>query len=166
MVPCALCDLQFKIAMSEQDEIQLTLVGMALGLGEPSRFGKYRRHLLSNSQSKDQFKKTIDDSDMIFNLDEDQSENQEVDLTNNIQSSMNLNAGSIHKTRSRSPLRLKHTSYRHKHVPLKERYGVDITPLSYLPGGRIERYLGNLNFFFIRESNSIREVSVRLGFNI
>lgn len=45
-------------------------------------------------------------------------------------------------------------------VPLKERYGVDITPLSYLPGGKIERYLGNLNFFFIRESTSIREVSL------
>lgn len=45
-------------------------------------------------------------------------------------------------------------------MPLKGRYGVDITPLSYLPGGRIERYQGNLNFFFIRESTSIREVSV------
>lgn len=44
-------------------------------------------------------------------------------------------------------------------MPLKGRYGVDITPLSYLPGGRIERYQGNLNFFFIRESTSIREVS-------
>lgn len=42
---------------------------------------------------------------------------------------------------------------------MKGRYGVDITPLSYLPGGRIERYQGNLNFFFIRESTSIREVS-------
>lgn len=42
---------------------------------------------------------------------------------------------------------------------MKGRYGVDITPLSYLPGGRIERYQGNLNFFFIRESTSIREVN-------
>lgn len=47
-------------------------------------------------------------------------------------------------------------------VPLKGRYGVDITPLSYLPGGRIERYLGNLNFFFIRESTSIREVNINI----
>lgn len=47
-------------------------------------------------------------------------------------------------------------------MPLKGRYGVDITPLSYLPGGRIERYLGNLNFFFIRESTSIREVNINI----
>lgn len=49
-------------------------------------------------------------------------------------------------------------------MPLKGRYGVDITPLSYLPGGRIERYLGNLNFFFIRESTSIRENGGLSGF--
>lgn len=34
-----------------------------------------------------------------------------------------------------------------------------MTPLSYIPGGRIEKYLGNLNFFFIRETSCIREVS-------
>lgn len=34
-----------------------------------------------------------------------------------------------------------------------------MTPLSYVPGGKIERYLGNLNFFFIRESTCIREVT-------
>ena len=43
-------------------------------------------------------------------------------------------------------------------MPHRERHGVDITPLSYVPGGKIEHYLGNLNFFFIRETTSIREV--------
>ena len=41
---------------------------------------------------------------------------------------------------------------------LGEHNGVDITPLSYIPGKRIEQYLGDLDFFFIRESSSIREV--------
>lgn len=45
-----------------------------------------------------------------------------------------------------------------------ERYGVDITPLTYIPGGRIDKYLGNLNFFFIRESTSIRENGGISGF--
>jgi len=49
-------------------------------------------------------------------------------------------------------------------MPLRERYGVDITPLSYVPGGKIEKYLGNLNFFFIRESTSIRENGGISGF--
>lgn len=42
----------------------------------------------------------------------------------------------------------------------KDRYGVDITPMTYIPGAKIERYLGNLNFFFIRESTCIREVII------
>lgn len=47
---------------------------------------------------------------------------------------------------------------------LKERYGVDITPLSYIPGGTVEKYLGNLNFFLIRETTSIREEGGASGF--
>lgn len=41
----------------------------------------------------------------------------------------------------------------------KERQPVDIVTLIHLPGSRVERYLGHLNFFFIRESTSIREVT-------
>lgn len=49
-------------------------------------------------------------------------------------------------------------------IPLKDGYGVDITTLSYIPGGKIEKYLGNLNFFFIRECTSIRESGGICGF--
>ncbi|KXJ68219.1 hypothetical protein RP20_CCG005000 [Aedes albopictus] len=49
-------------------------------------------------------------------------------------------------------------------MPLKERYGVDITPLSYVPGGRIEKYLGNLDFFFIRECTAVKENGGLSGF--
>lgn len=49
-------------------------------------------------------------------------------------------------------------------VPYRERHGVDITPLSYVPGAKIEKYLGNLNFFFIRETTSIREEGGLSGF--
>ena len=41
---------------------------------------------------------------------------------------------------------------------MKQKYGIEVTPLSQIPGARIESYKGNLNFFFIRESTSIREV--------
>jgi hypothetical protein len=36
---------------------------------------------------------------------------------------------------------------------------VNLTPLSYVPGAKIEKYLGSLNFFLIRETSSLREVS-------
>ncbi|XP_043670718.1 C2 domain-containing protein 5 isoform X1 [Vespula pensylvanica] len=167
MVPCALCDMQFKVALPEQDEIQLSVVGMALGLGEPVKSNKFKRKLLIHQLSKDEAKKS-DEHEMIFNLEEDHIEAPAVsDNTSNIRTanSSTLTILSGRKSRPRSPLRSKiHTTHRHKHVPLKERYGVDITPLSYLPGGRIERYLGNLNFFFIRESTSVRENGGLSGF--
>ncbi|XP_051159137.1 C2 domain-containing protein 5 [Leptopilina boulardi] len=163
MVPCALCDMKFRVALPEQDEIQLSVVGMALGLGESSKHSKHKRKLMTYSSSKDQLKKS-DDCDMIFTLDEDVAEIVPT-ATNEVAINPQNSLVSSQKTRPRSPLRIKsHTMHRHKHVPLKERYGVDITPLSYLPGGRIERYLGNLNFFFIRESTSIRENGGISGF--
>ncbi|XP_017760711.1 PREDICTED: C2 domain-containing protein 5 [Eufriesea mexicana] len=164
MIPCALCDMQFKLALPEPDEIQFTVIGMALGLGDPVKINKSKKKLISHSMSKDQVKRS-DDSDMIFNLDVDHTE-----VSSDNASSINLNSATLinmpaMKSRTRSPLLSKiHATRKHKHVPLKGRYGVDITPLSYLPGGRIERYLGNLNFFFIRESTSIRENGGLSGF--
>ncbi|XP_014469689.1 PREDICTED: C2 domain-containing protein 5 isoform X1 [Dinoponera quadriceps] len=167
MVPCALCDMQFRVALPEQDEIQVTVVGMALGLGEPLRTDRYKKKIVCRSLSKDQVRKS-DDSDMIFSLDEDHVDNN-VASDNAVRTCVGSfavsNSVSMQKPRPRSPLRSKtFATHRHKHVPLKGRYGVDITPLSYLPGGRIERYQGNLNFFFIRESTSIRENGGLSGF--
>ncbi|XP_024224160.1 uncharacterized protein LOC100749718 isoform X2 [Bombus impatiens] len=164
MIPCALCDMQFKLALPEPDEIQFTVIGMALGLGDPVKINKSKKKLISHSASKDQVKRQ-DDSDMIFNLDVDHTEVSSDNVSSsNMNSATLVHAPSL-KSRTRSPLRSKiFTTRKHKHVPLKGRYGVDITPLSYLPGGRIERYLGNLNFFFIRESTSIRENGGLSGF--
>lgn len=165
MIPCALCDMQFKLALPEPDEIQFTVIGMALGLGDPVKMSKCKKKLMTHSVSKDQVKKS-DDTDMIFNLDVDHAEISSDNASSivTVNSSHLVNAAGF-KSRTRSPLRTKlHPTHKHKHVPLKGRYGVDITPLSYLPGGRIERYLGNLNFFFIRESTSIRENGGLSGF--
>ena len=37
---------------------------------------------------------------------------------------------------------------------------VTITPMSDAPQRQIEQYLGNINLFFIRESTSVKEVSI------
>lgn len=41
---------------------------------------------------------------------------------------------------------------------------MDLTPLCYVPGGKIDKYLGNLDFFFIRESTSVKENGGISGF--
>ncbi len=42
-------------------------------------------------------------------------------------------------------------------VPPPSSSGLTVTPLSHIPGARIEQYLGNLNFFLIRETSGLRE---------
>ncbi|KAF3425191.1 hypothetical protein E2986_07286 [Frieseomelitta varia] len=115
MIPCALCDMQFKLALPEPDEIQFTVIGMALGLGDPVKMNKSKKKPITHSMSKDQVKKQ-DDSDMIFNLDVDHAE-----LSSDNVSSSNLNSTTlVHapslRSRTRSPLRSKvYTTRRHKH---------------------------------------------------
>jgi len=39
-----------------------------------------------------------------------------------------------------------------------DKFIINLTPLSYVPGAKIDKYLGSLNFFLIRETSSLREV--------
>lgn len=142
MIPCALCDMQFKLALPEPDEIQFTVIGMALGLGDPVKMNKLKKKLMTHSVSKDQVKKSgkslnnynyfdrlnnyrsnfvfPDDSDMIFNLDVDHNEIS----SDNASSSVTVNSSNLInavglKSRTRSPLRSKiHTIHKHKHVSI------------------------------------------------
>ncbi|XP_021704770.1 C2 domain-containing protein 5 [Aedes aegypti] len=162
MVPCAICDLRFKLDLPENDEIQLLVTGMALGLGEPFKHTTLKSKHMTNAIAKDQIKRV--DDDLIFNLDEDNTPQQTNNAQQNTVTSQFGQSGSI-KYRRRSPCRGRYGSGRLvRHMPLKERYGVDITPLSYVPGGRIEKYLGNLDFFFIRECTAVKENGGLSGF--
>lgn len=167
MVPCALAQLQFFVDLPESDEIQLTLLGMALGLGEAEKNSKMKRKAVPPSVSKEHLKK--DDNDLIFSLEEDVVL-EDISAAAAVAGAASTTASSTgSKMRSKSPHQF--TLYQRlqnppkiQHKPPRERYGVDITPLSYIPGGKIERYLGNLNFFFIRESTAIRESGGLSGF--
>lgn len=55
MVPCAICDLRFRLDLPETDEIQIVVTGMALGLGD-LKLNKFKRKM-NHSTSKDGIKK-------------------------------------------------------------------------------------------------------------
>ncbi|XP_058814775.1 C2 domain-containing protein 5 isoform X8 [Topomyia yanbarensis] len=158
MTPCAICDIRFKLDLPENDEIQLLVMGMALGLGEPSKSNAFKK---KHGASFNQIKRN--DDELIFSIDDDNvfSGNS---LTQNSAAVLLSQTGSLERRR-RSPCRGKFGSGRLvRHMPLKERYGVDITPLCYIPGGKIEKYLGNLDFFFIRECTAVKEIGGISGF--
>lgn len=43
MIPCALCNLQFRVDLPEPDEIQLCVLGMALGLRDAPKPSKQKK---------------------------------------------------------------------------------------------------------------------------
>ncbi|XP_023035590.1 C2 domain-containing protein 5 isoform X2 [Drosophila willistoni] len=209
MIPCAICDLRFRLDLPETDQIQLLVTGMAMGLTDGNKM-KYRRRqqpqqqqnglhevatiaamtapppqslIMHPTQSQPEIngKRQLQEEDYIFPLDEDQM----VDTPTPTSSAIPPFGMSSFKMRKTSPSRLgnlgnltpglspaaiAHRSLnaapipRNRFFPLRDRFGVDLTPLSFIPGGRIEKYLGNLNFFFIRESTSIRENGGISGF--
>ncbi|XP_037041487.1 C2 domain-containing protein 5 isoform X2 [Bradysia coprophila] len=162
MIPCAICDFRFRLDFPESEEIQILVTGMALGLGEPSRLTKYKRKVAAHPQTKES--KRIADDELIFNIeDAEQPEPLTQSLTFPSSSKTLTHTGSLKL--QRSPNRSRFNSVRAaKHVPLRERFGVDLTPLCYVPGGKIDKYLGNLDFFFIRESTSVKENGGISGF--
>jgi len=107
-------------------------------------------------------KKLSRDEDYIFPLDEDHM-NEQQHASNNLPIFGSLSL----KTRKSSPSRSSskiNSLIQKRNQLLRDRQVVEISPLTFIPSRKIEKYLGNLNFFFIRESTSIRENGGISGF--
>uniref|UniRef100_A0A6E8VEN4 C2 domain-containing protein n=1 Tax=Anopheles coluzzii TaxID=1518534 RepID=A0A6E8VEN4_ANOCL len=174
MRPCVLCDLRYKLDFPETDEIQIVVSGMTLALGDGTtrlkrKCSTQNHHTPGPSPSvhSSSVARSSNDDEMMFSLDEDS-----MDTSGPPVAPASTPVPSIVKSfKSRGTKAMTAASSYHskinrsgKMIPLKDGYGVDITTLSYIPGGKIEKYLGNLNFFFIRECTSIRESGGICGF--
>lgn len=120
MIPCALCNLQFRVDLPEPDEIQLCVLGMALGLRDtPKQSKQKRKNQISKRNGKkcvclklvDSFVFVVEE-ELIFNLEDYQvSENN---YTSPQPSSNQLNAQSVkHRPKSPQKSRLNPTKQRH-----------------------------------------------------
>nr|XP_018904193.1 PREDICTED: C2 domain-containing protein 5 [Bemisia tabaci] len=148
MIPCALSGIRFLVDIPEADELQITVFGMILGLApcEKSLNRYSKRKLFMKTSNSGESVKKLDENDLIFNLEE--VEDKKSLVASSQMAGAQLTAPVASKFSGGTPA---------FHVRPKERYGIDITPLSFVPGGKIDRYLGNMNLFFIREGTSIRE---------
>ncbi|KAK7076647.1 C2 domain-containing protein 5 [Halocaridina rubra] len=185
LAPCIIAGMQVNVLIPEEDELQISLFGMVMGQGKPTAsLTQPQSNLTSSVSSYPEAivkKSKQDDSELIFKMEEcippvedamkgknvpnqppHKSVKQPLIVNASVLSTTSIaSSGSSQRSSTRSKSEQKCTTY---HTPPRDRYGVEITPLSYVPGGRIERYLGNLNFFFIRESTSIKESGGLSGF--
>uniref|UniRef100_A0A2M4AC52 Putative ca2+-dependent phospholipid-binding protein n=1 Tax=Anopheles triannulatus TaxID=58253 RepID=A0A2M4AC52_9DIPT len=177
MVPCVVCDLRFKLDLPELDEIQIVVTGMTLALGEGMNKLKRKYSSQTHQQTspsvhttaplKEHFAmaKSNNDDEMMFSLDEDSMDTSGPPQSLPSSTPIPVSVKSLRGRSSKSSTPSHHTKLgRSSKMALKDGYGVDITPMSCVPGGKVEKYLGNLNFFFIRECTSIRETGGISGF--
>ncbi|XP_048766244.1 C2 domain-containing protein 5-like isoform X2 [Ostrea edulis] len=161
MSPCCLCGIDFRVDLPEDREIQITLTGVCCSLEnvadsafEPQTYNK--ENLLKtvcgvttgNSGASER-------DDMMFPMEEFSSEGPMANLQGHTKAPPNRQTKVDNSVRR---------SLEHVHSVQKHKNWVELTPLPYIPGFKIERYLGNYNFFFIRESTSLREVGGQGGF--
>ncbi|XP_046438601.1 C2 domain-containing protein 5-like isoform X4 [Daphnia pulex] len=154
--PCVITNLQFSVDLPEDDEIQISVLGTAITsftkiAPEPAPcIGASLRGVGST------------ESEMIFHLEDDVVQ---LPASNEPAASMTKVNQQIRQIPPPPPSNqglLRTAGDKAKFY--KERQPVDIVTLIHLPGSRVERYLGHLNFFFIRESTSIREDGGLSGF--
>uniref|UniRef100_A0A672PIX9 C2 domain-containing protein n=1 Tax=Sinocyclocheilus grahami TaxID=75366 RepID=A0A672PIX9_SINGR len=162
MVPCCLCHLNFTVAIPEDELIQVAVTAVAMSFDK-------EQTLENGKQSGEKtLIKAITDEQLQFSLEL----NAETSSPNPLSSPKGLSdvgshpsarASSMEKAsplpegRSRS-LR-SNRSYSGSSVAV-----VKMTPLSFIPGAKIIKYLGIINMFFIRETTSLREEGGVSGF--
>uniref|UniRef100_A0A671LK56 C2 domain-containing protein 5 n=1 Tax=Sinocyclocheilus anshuiensis TaxID=1608454 RepID=A0A671LK56_9TELE len=149
MVPCCLCHLNFTVAIPEDELIQVAVTAVAMSFD--------KEQLLENGKQSGE--KTLikeNDEQLQFNLELNAETPSPNPLSSPKASSMEK-ASPLPEGRSRS-LR-SNRSYSGSSVAV-----VKMTPLSFIPGAKIIKYLGIINMFFIRETTSLREEGGVSGF--
>ncbi|CAG0885037.1 unnamed protein product [Darwinula stevensoni] len=140
-LPCRLTRLHYLIDLPEQDEIQICLMGVGILPRSPKFIpvnrrcsGGLSRHG-SDKFGSDDVDRSLQNIDQVSLVESDDLSKQFLDpvCMENCKGPNSVFCQTL------------------------EKHGIDITLQSHVPGAKISQYLGYLNFFFIRESTSIRE---------
>ncbi|XP_070686191.1 C2 domain-containing protein 5 isoform X4 [Pempheris klunzingeri] len=151
MVPCCICHLNFTVAVPEEELIQVAVTAVAMTF------------------DKDQTQEKPADKPITKGCSETEEQLQfPLELCADASSAISQPSSkiSVSSTERSSPL----PEGRSRSLRSNRSFGsssvtvVKMTPLSFLPGTRIIKYLGIINMFFIRETTSLREEGGVSGF--
>ncbi|KAM9638899.1 C2 domain-containing protein 5 isoform 46-T47 [Morphnus guianensis] len=151
MVPCCLCHVNFTVALPEDELVQIAVTAVAI------TFDKNQALQANKAPTeKSQQRASTDNEDQLqFPL----------ELCSDPLASQPFPPAKAASLDKASPLAEGYL--RHRSVPSCTNSTVSVvkmTPLSFLPGAKITKYLGIINMFFIRETTSLREEGGVSGF--
>ncbi|XP_071199580.1 C2 domain-containing protein 5-like isoform X11 [Salvelinus alpinus] len=162
MIPCCLCHLNFTVAVPEEELIQVAVTAVAMSFDKETQQAADRALTRGSGENEEQlqFSMELCGESTISN-------NQPTAKPSGVPESAMVHSSRVSSSERCSPLpegrsrSLRSTRSLPCGAPVTV---VKMTPLSFLPGTRIVKYLGIINMFFIRETTSLREEGGVSGF--
>ncbi|XP_074533150.1 C2 domain-containing protein 5 isoform X10 [Halichoeres trimaculatus] len=162
MIPCCLCHLNFTVAVPEEELIQVTVTAVAMTYDKDQSQEKQAEKPITkgSGETEEQLQFPLE-----LSADSSNANTQPPSKISGVPESSNVSSRVSSLDRS-SPL----PDGRSRSLRSTRSFGgtsvtvVKMTPLSFLPGTRIIKYLGIINMFFIRETTSLREEGGVSGF--
>ncbi|XP_032077823.1 C2 domain-containing protein 5 isoform X7 [Thamnophis elegans] len=150
MIPCCLCHVNFTVALPEDELIQVTVTAVAI------TFDKHQALQTTKAVEKNLQRASTDNEEQLqfpLELSSDPHMPQQFSPAKaiSLDKPSPLTEGQCRN--HLGPMGMNST------VPV-----VKMTPLSFIPGAKITKYLGIINMFFIRETTSLREEGGVSGF--
>ncbi|KAK9400165.1 C2 domain-containing protein [Crotalus adamanteus] len=167
MIPCCLCHVNFTVALPEDELIQVTVTAVAI------TFDKYQALQTAKAVEKNPQRASTDNEEQLqfpLELSSDPHMPQQFSPAKEDMENASSHAGIAAGQRAISldkPSPLTEGLCRNHLGPTGMNSTVPVvkmTPLSFIPGAKITKYLGIINMFFIRETTSLREEGGVSGF--
>uniref|UniRef100_A0AAR2L382 C2 domain-containing protein 5 n=1 Tax=Pygocentrus nattereri TaxID=42514 RepID=A0AAR2L382_PYGNA len=164
MVPCCLCHVNFTVAVPEDELIQVAVTAVAMSFDKDQTQENGRQSI-----DKNLMKAITENEDQLqfpLELSAESSSNPLNSAKGLSEVSGPLPSARVSSLEKASPL----PEGRSRSLRSNRSYAgssvtvVKMTPLSFIPGTKIIKYLGIINMFFIRETTSLREEGGVSGF--
>ncbi|XP_075584177.1 C2 domain-containing protein 5 isoform X8 [Pelecanus crispus] len=168
MVPCCLCHVNFTVALPEDELVQIAVTAVAITFDKNQALQANK----APTEKSQQRASTDNEEQLQFPLElcSDPLGSQPFSPAKEVLEGASSHTGIPAAQRAASLDKaspLAEGYLRHRSVPSCTNSTVSVvkmTPLSFLPGAKITKYLGIINMFFIRETTSLREEGGVSGF--
>ncbi|XP_070266671.1 C2 domain-containing protein 5 isoform X11 [Myotis yumanensis] len=151
MIPCCLCHVNFTVSLPEDELIQVTVTAVAI------TFDKNQALQTTKTQVEKSLQRASTDNEDLLQF--------PLELCSDSLPSHPFPPAKAVTVEKASPM--SEGNFRNRSAPpcANSTVGVvKMTPLSFIPGAKITKYLGIINMFFIRETTSLREEGGVSGF--
>uniref|UniRef100_A0A8B9IPM9 C2 calcium dependent domain containing 5 n=1 Tax=Anser cygnoides TaxID=8845 RepID=A0A8B9IPM9_ANSCY len=168
MVPCCLCHVNFTVALPEDEIVQIAVTAVAITFDKNQALQASKPPI-----EKSQQRASTDNEEQLqfpLELSSDPLASQPFSPAKEVLEGASSHTGIPAAQRAASLDKaspLAEGYLRHRSFPSCANSTISVvkmTPLSFIPGAKITKYLGIINMFFIRETTSLREEGGVSGF--